>query len=389
MRKVYIITQNDLVYYPPTQTLILLMLKRNAEVHFVGRFSDPVAKEEFEKEGVTFHDLILNEEGNFLTKFIRQRNFSRSIKSLFEQERLGKTDLIWYIYSGATVCCLSKVLERYNYVVHFYEFFNALQSWRYRIIYPYYTLSAFLQKANGVIHCEYNRAQICRCIYGLETMPYIIPNKPYINQKKQVEYPDDISLIKNDIQARVNGRKIIIYQGYFNAKERRLEEFCQAMDMISPDHVLVIMGKGSSYFDNLKEKYESDKIIFVPFIRPPYHLAITRLATIGILTYHPQVQTYPGVINPLYCAPNKIYEYGKYGIPMLGNDIPGLKYLFKEYNCGETISYPITPKKIADEIVRIEKYYKQYSDGSKNLYDSCDIEGVISDILNNVVPEKA
>lgn len=384
MRKVYIITQNDLVYYPPMQTLIMIMLKMGLQVTFVGSYSDEQSKTEYIKQGVTFEDIRLDERGNTLQKIIRKNSYTKRIKDFLDKSQLKDDDLIWYVYSGATVCSLYKIFENYHYVVHFYEFFKEFHSWRYRILYPKYSLSEFLQKAKGVIHCEYNRAQICRALYGLDRMPYIIPNKPYVDEEKLKNVPIDIKNLISDVNKKIEGKRVIIYQGYFDAKERRLEEFIRAVGLLSEDYVLVIMGKGSDYFENLKKQYESNRIVFVPFIRPPYHLLMTQKASFGILTYHPQQRTYPGVINPLYCAPNKIYEYGKFGIPMIGNDIPGLKYTFKEYHAGETLQYPLTPQSIANCIMEIENNYSSYSAGSLKLYDSVNIEETIIDILHTI-----
>ena len=385
MRKIYIITQHDLVYYPPMQTLINVMLNMGLTIFFIGKYSDGESKELYEKKGVHFKSLVLNEEGNLIQKICRQKQFAKDVDRFLKSTRITDADLIWYVYSGTTVCALSNVLYKYKYIVHFYEFYKSLQSWKYRIIYPSYNIRLFLNKASGVVHCEYNRAQICKSLYGLESLPYIIPNKPYINNDKLSQVPVDIKDLFSSFESKINGKKVIIYQGYFNAKERRLEEFCQAVHLLPDNYVLVIMGRGNDYFDFLKIKYESKRIIFVPFIRPPYHLMFTQKASIGILTYYPQEQTYPGVINPLYCAPNKIFEYGMYGVPMIGNDIPGLKYIFREYNCGETIKYPITAQKIADCIVKIENQYKYYSDGAIKLNDSVNIEKTIAEIIQDML----
>lgn len=385
MRKVYIITQHDLVYYPPMQTLINVMQKMGLAIYFIGNYSDEESKEQYEKKGVRFESIVLDEEGNFIQKIYRQKRFAKDMDCFLKSTNITNSDLIWYVYSGATVCALSSILYKYRYIVHYYEFYKSLQSWKYKVIYPSYNIRDFLQKAIGVVHCEYNRAQICKSLYGLESLPYIIPNKPYFDEAKLSQLPDDIMESFSSFEERVDGKKVIIYQGYFNAKERRLEEFCQAVHLLPENYVLVILGRGSDYFDTLKKKYESKRIIFVPFVRPPYHLKYTQKASIGILTYYPQEQTYPGVINPLYCAPNKIFEYGMYGVPMIGNDIPGLKYVFSEFNCGETLKYPITPQKIVDCIVKIENRYKVYSDGALNLNDSVNIEKNISDIVQDLV----
>lgn len=53
------------------------------------------------------------------------------------------------------------------------------------------------------------------------------------------------------------------------------------------------------------------------------------MASIGVMSYSPHQKTHAGVVNALYCAPNKIFEYGKYGKPMIANDVPALKYILK------------------------------------------------------------
>lgn len=384
MRKVYIITQHDLVYYPPMQTLINVMQTMGLTIFFVGNYSDEESKKKYEKEGVRFESIVLNEEGNPIQKIYRQKRFAKDIDRFLNSTKITNTDLIWYVYSGATVCALSSILYKYKYVVHFYEFYKSLHSWRYKIIYPSYDIRIFLKKAVGVVHCEYNRAQICKYLYGLESLPYIIPNKPYIDKDKLSQVPADIMESFASFENKIDGKKVIIYQGYFNAKERRLEEFCQALYLLPDNYVLVIMGRGSDYYDTLKEQYESERIIFIPFVQPPYHLKFTKTASIGILTYYPQEQTYPGVINPLYCAPNKIFEYGMFGVPMIGNDIPGLKYVFSEYKCGEILQGSITPQKIVETIIKIENHYNNYSDGALKLNDSVNIEKTISDIIQEL-----
>ena len=155
----------------------------------------------------------------------------------------------------------------------------------------------------------------------------------------------------------------------------------QAISLLPKEYVLVAMGAGSEMYDNLKNKYQGDRIIFIPFIKPPFHLEITRTAHIGVLSYFPRPYNIGSVINPIYCAPNKIYEYAKYGKPMLSNDIPGLHYIFTQYHCGECVNYPMTPHSIAKAIERIDLDYESYSNGVSEFYKSGDIVNIIKKIL--------
>ena len=49
-------------------------------------------------------------------------------------------------------------------------------------------------------------------------------------------------------------------------------------------------------------------------------------------------------LNHRYCAPNKLYEYWSYGIPVLGDKLPGLKGVFTKPFLGELIDMNISSK---------------------------------------------
>lgn len=87
-------------------------------------------------------------------------------------------------------------------------------------------------------------------------------------------------------------------------------------------------------------------------------------------------------INPIYCAPNKIFEYAKFGIPMISNDIPALKYTYMEYGCGECINYPITAEAIVATINKIFGNYEHYKSGALNYFNSVEPEKIIKEIVS-------
>lgn len=91
-----------------------------------------------------------------------------------------------------------------------------------------------------------------------------------------------------------------------------------------------------------------------------------------------------GVVNALYCAPNKIFEYGKYGKPMIANDVPALKYIFKEYHCGEVVDYPITPNAISTILEKLFSNYDMYSKGALEYYQSVDLIKIVKGILASI-----
>lgn len=379
-RKIHIITIHDLVKYPPLQSLILILLELGVKVKFIGYCSDKKTQEQYEDKGVEFipiHYLIYK---NNTKKFINQIRYKKQISRYIKENYNKKEDLVWFDYTEASYV-LHKILDNTDYIIHFYEFVN-FSHWKYRLIYPTYKHKEFIKKAVGIIHCEYNRAHILRGLCGLDKLPFIIPNKPYFNEIANENIPQEVNILIKDLKARISNKKIILYQGIFNSNERRLEEFCEAVNNLSKEFVLLIMGEGNDYYHKLKIKYENDNIIFIPFIKPPFHLLITQLAHIGILTYFPMDDSYAGVLNPLYCAPNKIFEYGKYGIPMISNDLPGITSIFKEYHCGEAVQYPINEKNIKESISKIMNNYDLYKGNSKKYYDSINLKIIIKNILS-------
>lgn len=136
------------------------------------------------------------------------------------------------------------------------------------------------------------------------------------------------------------------------------------------------MGRFSYYLKELMQKYDN-KFEYVGFYQPPEHLEVIRHADVGILTYVPQNRS----INALFCAPNKIFEYGMFGLPVLGNDIPGLKYII-EYEkigcCFEQDNIEDIECAIEDVIVN----YQQYSQNIMNYVERINVEAEVKRVLS-------
>ena len=177
------------------------------------------------------------------------------------------------------------------------------------------------------------------------------------------------------------GKKIILYQGIFNYPERRLDEFCEAINLLPDEYVLVLMGgPENEYRQYLKKKYVSSRIVFIPFLSPPNHLIITKSAYIGILTYFPCKGSLVQNLNTLFCAPNKLYEYSFFGVPMISNDIPALDFAFNQYQAGICVR-TFEPKEIVEKILYIDKNYTHFKAESLRLYTSVDIERLIIELV--------
>lgn len=389
-RRIIIVMHNDLMDYPPMISLIDIMKELGEDIVYIGHYTESPTTQRFEQMGIKLIKLgCIRKESDFYNLRL-YRNYKKNLFTQLENLHLSSSDLVWYIYSY-TANAVHEIVAHYRYVIHYFEYTSQKYSWKYRLLYPSYNQTEFAKGAIGIVHCEYNRAQIFRAINGLDKSPFVIPNKPYVKDEalNEKRMPDEIKSLITIVKHKVVGKRVILYQGYFESKERRLEEFCQAINMMPSEYVMIAMGKGpdDSYYQ-LKKKYESERIIFIPFIIPPYHLLVTQLASIGVMTYSPPMLTYDGVVNSLYCAPNKIFEYSRYGKPMIANNVPGLKYIFDEYHCGEVIEYPITPSLIIEALYKLFSNYDSYAEGAARYYNSIDLVEVVKKILYQIEMRK-
>ena len=149
-------------------------------------------------------------------------------------------------------------------------------------------------------------------------------------------------------------------------------------------YVLYVMGKregGEWFIDPLLQGHSN--IHYIPFIVPPYHLLVTAKAHIGLLPYKSTNETIRSALNAVYCAPNKIYEYAKCGVPMLGSDMPGLMHPFALYNIGY-ICETQSKEEIKKLILKIENNYSEMSENCKKFYTSVDLDEIVERILDEI-----
>lgn len=383
IKRVFTIIKEDLVYFPPTTSLIRALIDLNVQVVHLGYYSDKIQRKELEAKGVKFVDIIhYDSNDSLLSKLIKQNQFKRKVKSFLASASITDNDYVW-ILNAETICLLSDIVGKYRTILQFYEFKNSVFNWKYWLMNPTYNHVKTLHRAEKIVHCEYNRAQIFKGIYNLEKLPFVLPNKPYIDEEILDNIPQDVKDIVADIMMKTEGKKVVLYQGIFRSKERRLQEFCQAIKEMPDDFVLIAMGKGNDEYERLKRRFECDRILFVPFVRPPYHLIVTEMASICVLSYFPSSKSLAHTINPIYCAPNKIFEYAKYGKPMISNDIPGLYYPFRLYNCGRCINYPMTVEQVKFTIKEVFDNYDALSKGATAFYNSINIKDIVKNIITS------
>ena len=229
IKRVFTIIKEDLVFFPPTLSLIRALCDLNIQVIHLGNYSDSIQRQDLESKGVKFVELIkYNKSDTLITKLIKQKKFKKKVIKYLEASNISESDYVW-ILNAETVCLLSSIVGKYRTILQFYEFQNPVFNWKYWMLNPTYNYVKTLHKAEKIVHCEYNRAQISKGLYDLDNLPYILPNKPYINETVLGELPVEVKNLIDDIKIKIKGKKVVLYQGIFRSKERRLQEFCQAI----------------------------------------------------------------------------------------------------------------------------------------------------------------
>jgi len=364
----YYIIKKGLCSYPPC--LAQVMLLNDLGIDFV---------------------LIHGKDPNYINDILNRRNI-RHIELKSDKKSKGKLDSIFMfvkynfeinnllkkiqksdtIFFGNVESCLflKRAIKNKKYLL------NVLELYELNSIYGK-KLKWLLNNSILNICCEKHRSQIMVSQYSLKELPLVMPNKPY-------DFSDQLSLdtlgIDKGIQDIIYTKKTILYQGIITP-DRPLDKIALALKEINNnDLYFLVMGNCSTDYKNyLKSCY--DKIIFLGYIPAPNHLSITKHATLGIANYD------MSVLNNVFCAPNKIFEYSKYQVPMIASNNIGLIETVDYYKAGLCTNFN-NVEDISDAIKTVLGSYENYQIGAQNLYDSCNNYKLMEEIVKKISIKK-
>ena len=233
-------------------------------------------------------------------------------------------------------------------------------------------LKKVINKAAVVLCCEKHRAAIMRIYYHLEREPYVLPNKPYEFKDDALELDEKYKSIVEPIKDKF----IVIYQGIVTA-DRPLDKIADALKKLDDeDTYFLVLGRASEeYQAELKTHYA--RTVFGGFIPSPQHLLVTQYAKIGIANYD------YSCLNNLFCAPNKIYEYAKFGMPMLTSQNLGLTETVGVANAAVCVDF-LDVEQIAEGIKQIKNNYEFYSKSAIDFYEGTSNFETIKEIVKEL-----
>ena len=373
---IFICQVENLNSYPPTINLINNLVRNGHKVTVISLNVPENIAAMCENLQVEVIDIKAQE---LYFKLFNKINHKRLVTKTLTQH-CPEGSILWTT-TDYTAVAIREVLWKYKHIMQLMEL---IEEYPVSKRLPFnMNLAKYARKARCVVVPEYNRAHIQKTWWNLESVPCLLPNKTDWHPRvKKIPLKQEIPINSQNLLKELDNKKIILYQGSFGT-DRRLDIVVEAVKMLGPEYCMILMGSHNKMSQELLNNYQG-VVYHIDYIAPPNHLYITSYAHIGVLSYVPtQRCAHYSLLNALYCAPNKIYEYAGFGLPMVGNDIPGLKATIDAQKMG-VCAADMTPQAFVDAFLQVENYYEEMSSNAINFYNSVDIDKCIQKILDHV-----
>lgn len=367
----------DLVSYPPVLSLIQILLKRGYSVNLISIGVKNAPNTILEHPNFKYTDISIKNGKGVMSK-LKREIYRRNIARKATIEYMKNSDFLWTT-TDISVRCLGKLCLKYKHIMQLME----LEKWYPYVIglnYPRFPLYKYSQAAWKNVVPEVNRAHIQKIWWNLQETPIVLPNKPY--NYKIVER----NIKNNQVfeSMKKENRKVVLYLGII-APDRNIELFAETISKIDNQYCLYIAGRVDNSmkkeFDLLLDKFKC--VQYLGNFKAPQHLELLEYADIGLTPYYiTKKHQFISPLNIEYCAPNKIFEYAAYGIPMIGTDVMGLRQPFEKYNigiCCENFSID----EILSALKTIDKNYMEMKQNCYTFFNSVNLEQIIEKIILN------
>ena len=359
--KIVVVNKDKLENIPPLISVIYHLNNLGHEIHVITTGYKDATAQYFKENNIASTIVPDNAGKNVFQKAIGYYEYRKKVSEILNSLSF---DCIW-IEGGNTILALGNIIKKYRFILQISELYENSP----RI---FSAIRKVIKDASHVVLPEYNRAILYKIWFSLLQRPTVLPNIPaFLPTEQEIaniekRYSEKLEKLKN--------KNVILYQGHIG-EGRDLTSFAQAIQELGDDYVLLLVGKDHNTVATLKQI--CSRVLHIDFIPAPDYLVFTKHSDIGILSYDSTS------INNVYCAPNKLYEYASYGLPMLGNDIPGLKYTLEFYNAGVIIDEKnvVSIKNAISSILNNKELYQK---NSRRLFESFNNMSIVSNIIKNI-----
>ena len=355
LNKITVVHVGNVNSYPPVISLIENMIDLNCKVCLIcGTPKENIVKDISCYQNVSFIYIEENNYQSLIKKIERNSIYKRKYKEAVIRA-MQDADVLWTT-TDVTVKILGDLVLKYRHVMQLMELIEYIPRFG-KFSFLKVPIDKYARNAWKVVVPQIDRAYIQKTWWNLKNVPYVLPNKPY-----RLDYGNPTDDMNEKLNIMKNEkRKIILYLGVIGA-DRNLDKFASAVQNNS-DYALYLIGRAAygqdEYLNDLLKNYSN--IVYLGFFNPPNHLYFLQEAYIGILPYITKSSLHYSVLNAQYCAPNKIYEYAGFGVPVIGTDVLGLKRPLETYKLGVVVN-EISSITVSNAIKKIDSDYSFYRD---------------------------
>lgn len=374
-KEVTVVEVNNVAVFPPVINLLENLLNNGHKLNFIGMgleaLPDRISKSA-NFTGIEVREASYRRSSFIVKRYIERRKLEKKTR-MAVKEQMEHSDVLWTT-SYNTVKTLQEMVIQYKNVMQFMELADKGYTFKHVTQFP---LKEYAQKSWKVVVAEKNRAYIEKAIWGLSKLPEVLPNKPYYLETGEITE----EMIKPLEKIKSEKRKIILYLGGI-WPDRNLTPFASAIKEMGNDYCLYIIGKayGEKSEKHLRDLIDNYGVTYLGGFTPPKHLEFVKYAHIGMLSYASVTGDSISSLNALYCAPNKIYEYAAFGVPMIGNDLLGLQQPFEQYGIGECCD-DTDSRSVAECLERIESRYEELKGNCRKFYEDTNLDKIVEKIL--------
>lgn len=368
--------------FPPAMNVVTSLLRKEHQVTLVAYDVDGLSHLWSHYQS----SLTINELGKRagtlagkLRQNIRMRRYLRS----YLQHNTGNFDYVWTMTDLTAREC-GTVLLRHRHIMFLAELVESVPAMSNRIfgdrrvVVKDSVVPMLARRAWKVVVPERNRAHIQRVLWDLKIVPTVIPNKPL-----NLDEAEDLAGQSVRHNKRPIGSSwVLVYQGIF-APDRNIDNYAAAVESLGERYTLNLVGNFARREDRthvMKLCASHERTCYKGYVPAPEHLAYTARAHIGLLPYRPTKNARFSPLNALYCAPNKVWEYSAFGLPMIGSDVPGLFETLELQHAGLTVN-DSDVNSIIGAIETICNSYERYSAASRSLFDTVCVEDLIDGVM--------
>ena len=370
--RVILIHRNIFQNRPPLVSLVKTMVGLDVVPIVVTTGLNDEYKNYFNTNGIEYHivPFELKQDGfSSFKNYTNAKRWGRRVNRLISH--FSPKDTLLWIEGNYTFTALNtKLVNSFKHVLQIQEMFDdpGLKGRLYKNV-----ILKLSKEAEAVIVPEYNRAFFYKLEFGLKRLPFVLPNKPaFVPDMKTLEELHE-KYKQYDVFFE---KKVILYQGIISSSRSNYIPILDALKRIdnNNEYLFVFLGRDTSgYVGSLKSR--GYNVEHIPFVPAPEYLYFTSRAYIGIVNYT------ANCLNNVYCAPNKIYEYSAFGVPMLANDIPGLRYTIGVNNCGSLYS---NIDDVEDAIRQVIQNHDTMAEKARQFFVNTQYDESLKEVLNHL-----